>query len=141
MTDLRIHRGLVIPASELSESVSRSSGPGGQHVNKTSTRVTLRWNVQHSEVLSDRQRSRLLSRLRSRLTSDGELILHAGSRSQARNRESVRERLTDLVRDALAPRRTRIASKPSKRSVSRNIASSKRRSDLKRGRRRPIIDD
>ena len=141
MEDLRVRRGLVIPASELSEAVSRSSGPGGQHVNKTSTRISLRWNVQHSGTLSDRQRRRLLTRLRSRLTSQGELILHASSKSQARNRESVRERLASLVREALARQRPRVASKPSKRSVVRGIAAVKRRSELKRGRRRPLDDD
>lgn len=141
MADLRIRRGLVIPESELFESVSRSSGPGGQHVNKTSTRVTLRWNARHSETLSDNQRSRLLARLKSRLTSDGELILHASSRSQARNRESVRERLAKVVRDALARQRPRVATRASKRSVLRGIAAGKRRSDLKRGRRRPTDDD
>ncbi|MFP8879217.1 MAG: alternative ribosome rescue aminoacyl-tRNA hydrolase ArfB [Myxococcota bacterium] len=141
MEDLPVRRGLVIPASELSESVSRSSGPGGQHVNKTSTRITLRWNVQHSEALSDSQRKRLLRRLQSRLTSQGELILHARSRSQARNRESVRERLASVVREGLARQRPRLASKPSKRSVSRAVAAGKRRSELKRGRRRPLDDD
>ena len=141
MEDLRVRRGLVIPESELSETASRASGPGGQHINKTSTRITLRWNVQQSEVLSDRQRSRLLARLRSRLTSDGELVLHSSSRSQARNRESVRERLASVVRDALATQRPRVATKPSKGSVSRNIAAGKRRADLKRTRRRPASDD
>ena len=141
MADLRVRRGLVIPDDELSESVSRSSGPGGQHVNKTSTRITLRWSVRDSEVLSDSQRSRLFARLQSRLTSEGELILHASSRSQARNRESVRERLASVVREALARQRPRVATKPSKRSVSRGIAAGKRRSDVKRGRRRPSDDD
>ncbi len=141
MENLRVRRGLVIPEGELSESVSRSSGPGGQHVNKTSTRVTLRWNVQNSVTLSDSQRSRLLTRLRSRLTSEGELILHASSRSQARNRESVRERLASVVREALARQRPRVATQPSRRAVSRSIATVKRRTDLKRSRRRPTDDD
>jgi len=141
MEGLRIRRGLVIPESELSESASRSSGPGGQHVNKTNTRVTLRWNVRRSEVLSDTQRSRLLTRLQHRLTSQGELVLHASSRSQLRNREAVRERLARIVSDALATQRPRVASKPSKRSVSRSIAAVKRRSEIKRSRRRPVEDD
>ncbi len=141
MEGLRVRRGLVIPESELSESVSRSSGPGGQHVNKTSTRVTLRWNVRCSDVLSDVQRNRLLSRLQHRLTTQGELVLHASSRSQARNREAVRERLASVVQEALATQRTRVPSKPSKRSVSRGIAAKKRKTETKRARRRPIDDD
>jgi len=67
MDDLRVRRGLVIPAGELHASASRSGGPGGQHVNKSNTRVTLRWNIETSEALSDRQRALLRSRLDHRL--------------------------------------------------------------------------
>ena len=100
---LPIQDRLVIPAAEIFESASRSSGPGGQHVNKTNTRITLRWNVLESSVLSAEQRTRIRSRLKNRLTQIGSLVVHAGRhRSQARNRELARERLAELVRDALA---------------------------------------
>ena len=77
MDDLRIRRGLVIPAGELRASASRSSGPGGQHVNKSNTRVTLRWNALESAVLTPTQLGRLRRRLRTRLTRNGELVVHA----------------------------------------------------------------
>ncbi len=142
MEDLRVRRGLVIPAAELRETASRSSGPGGQHVNTSSTRVTLRWNVETSPTLSDRQRTRLLSRLAHRLTRDGELILHAGrARSRARNRERVRERLVELVSEGLAVPRKRVATRPSAGARTRRLQQKKRRSATKSGRRPPGIDD
>lgn len=142
MDDLRVHRGLVIPAGELHASASRSGGPGGQHVNKSNTRVTLRWNIETSEVLSDRQRARLHSRLDHRLTQDGELILHAGrARSRARNLERARERLVEVVSDGLATTRARIATKASAGARKRRIQQKKRRSAIKSQRRRPGLDD
>jgi ribosome-associated protein len=114
MDDLRVRRGLVIPAGELRASASRSSGPGGQHVNKSNTRVTLRWNIETSEVLTDRQRALLRSRLDQQLTRGGELVLHAGrARSRARNLERARERLAEIVLAGLATTRSRIATKAS----------------------------
>ena len=92
--DLPVRRGLAIPAGELRESASRAGGPGGQHVNKVSTRVTLRWNALESAVLTPAQLGRLRRRLRTRLTRNGELVVHARRhRSRARNRELARERL------------------------------------------------
>ena len=77
--DLEVNRRLVIPAAELRESASRSGGPGGQHVNKTSTRVTLRWCATRSAALSDTQRARLLRRLGARLTRGGDLVVETTS--------------------------------------------------------------
>jgi ribosome-associated protein len=142
MEDLRVRRGLVIPAVEMRESASRSSGPGGQHVNKSSTRVTLRWNIETSQVLSDRQRTRLLSRLAHRLTRDGELVIHAGrARSRARNRERVRERLAELVSAGLAMPRKRVATRPSAGARTRRLQQKKRRSAIKSQRRPPGTDE
>ena len=142
MDDLRVSRGLVIPAAELHASASRSSGPGGQHVNKASTRVTLRWNIETSEALSDRQRARLLSRLGQRLTRGGDLVLHAGrARSRARNLESARERLVEIVSDGLASARRRIATRPSASARERQAQRKRQRSAIKRQRRRPELDD
>jgi ribosome-associated protein len=142
MDDLRVRRGLVIPAGELRVSASRSSGPGGQHVNKSNTRVTLRWNIQESEALSDRQRALLLSRLDHRLTRGGELILHAGrARSRARNLERVRERLVEVVLEGLATTRKRIATKASAGARKRQVQQKKHRSAVKSQRRRPGFDD
>ncbi len=136
--NLRVRRDLVLPGSELVETASRSGGPGGQHVNKTSTRVTLRWNASESAALSERQKQRLETRLARRLTRDGELVVHAGRyRSRARNRELARERLADLVRDALANRKRRVATRPSASSVKRRLTEKRRRGERKRERRTP----
>ncbi len=142
MEDLRVSRGLVIPAAELRELASRSSGPGGQHVNKSSTRVTLRWDIQASRTLTDRQRTRLLSRLAHRLTRDGELVVHAGrARSRVRNRERARERLAELVFDGLATPRKRLATRPSAGARTRRLQQKKHRSAIKSRRRPPGVDD
>ncbi len=142
MDDLRVRRGLVIPAAELRASASRSSGPGGQHVNKSNTRVTLRWNIETSEVLSDRQRARLLSRLDHRLTRAGELVLHAGrARSRTRNLERARERLAEIVSEGLATARARIATQPSAGARKRQAQQKRHRSEVKSRRRRPGFDD
>jgi ribosome-associated protein len=136
--DLIVRRNLVIPAAELRESASRAGGPGGQHVNKTSTRVTLRWSVAESEALTDTQRRRLRERLASRLTRSGELVVHASARrSRARNREQARERLASLVRDGLRVRRTRVATKPGAAARTRRLDAKQRRGALKQGRGRP----
>ena len=142
MDDLRVRRGLVIPAGELRASASRSSGPGGQHVNKSNTRVTLRWNIETSEVLTDRQRALLHSRLDHQLTRGGELILNAGrARSRARNLERARERLAEIVLAGLATTRTRIATKAGAGARKRQTQQKKYRSAVKSQRRRPGLDD
>lgn len=132
----------MIPASELREQASRSGGPGGQHVNKTSTRVTLRWSVRESQALSPAQRARLIARLGARLTRAGELVVHAGrQRSRARNRQAARERLVELVRGALARRRPRVATRASRGIRERGVAEKRRRGAVKRQRRRPSDED
>jgi ribosome-associated protein len=142
MEDLRVSRGLRIPEGELRESASRSSGPGGQHVNKSNTRVTLRWNIESSAALSERQRARLRVRLAGRLTGDGDLVVHAGqARSRARNRERARLRLASLARDALSVQRTRVATRPSAGARRRRLDQKKRRSSLKGQRRPPSRED
>jgi ribosome-associated protein len=142
MGDLRVSRGLVIPASELHATASRSSGPGGQHVNKSSTRVTLRWNIEQSEALSDRQRALLLSRLDHRLTRSGELVLHAGrARSRARNLESARERLAAIVSRGLATARKRIPTRASAGARKRRVEQKRHRGSVKSQRRRPGVED
>jgi ribosome-associated protein len=140
--DLEVQRGLTLPGHEIGESASRASGPGGQHVNKTSTRVTLRWNARQSSALSPTQRRRLLRRLASRLTRSGELLVHASQRrSRARNRELARERLAQLVREAVVAPRPRVATRPSAGSKARRADAKRARSGVKRSRRRPSVDD
>ena len=139
--DLPVGRGVCIPAAELHETASRSSGPGGQHVNKTNTRVTLRWNVPASAALGEAARSRLLDALNSRLTRDGDLVVHAGRRrSRAQNRELARARLAELVTEALTPRRSRVPTRATRASRARRAADKQRQSERKRGRRTPGAD-
>jgi ribosome-associated protein len=104
--------------------------------------VTLRWNIETSEALSDRQRALLLSRLDHRLTRSGELVLHAGrARSRARNLENARERLAKIVSGGLATARTRVATRASAGARKRRVEQKKRRSSVKSQRRRPELDD
>ncbi|MFQ5415817.1 MAG: alternative ribosome rescue aminoacyl-tRNA hydrolase ArfB [Myxococcota bacterium] len=140
--DLEIHRSLVLPAAEIVESASRAGGPGGQHVNKTSTRVTLRWNVAASEALTSDQRRRLLRRLAARLTRKGHLVIHArGTRSRAQNRKAARERLAEIVREALRAPRPRVATRVSLPARERRLREKKRRGQIKRKRGRPRDTD
>lgn len=140
--ELRVRHDLRIPAGEIEETASRSSGPGGQHVNKTETRVTLRWNVRESPTLSDAMRRRLLSRLGGRLTRRGHLVVHAQRfRSRSRNRELARERLAELVRGALHRQRRRVPTAPSRGERRRRLEAKKKRSVIKRQRERPRSDD
>ena len=133
--DLAVRRGLAIPGGELVEQASRAGGPGGQHVNKANTRVTLRWSVAASAALSDEQRARLLARLGGRLTRAGELVVHAAdARSRSRNRDHARARLAALVRAALAQRRPRRATTPTAGSRERRLSAKRRRAARKRQR-------
>ena len=138
-----MRRGLVIPGAELREQASRAGGPGGQHVNKANTRVTLRWNVARSAALSEAQRARLALRLATRLTREGEIVVHAADqRSRTRNRALARERLAALVRGALALRRPRRPTRPTAGGRERRLVAKQQRGEVKRRRRpRPRDED
>ena len=129
--------GLVIPAAELVERFSRSSGPGGQSVNTADSRVELEYDVAGSTALSQTQRDRALANLEPRLV-DGKLVVDASEhRSQHRNRVAARERLADLLRDALAPPPPpRRPTRPSRRARQRRLDAKRQRGETKslRGR-------
>ena len=130
---IEINEALTVPASEISYRASRSSGPGGQHVNTSSTRVELVWDVAGSEVLTAEQRARLLQRLGSRLTAEGILILASqATRSQHRNREDVTDRFVKLVREALRVPKKRRKTQPTRASRERRLQAKKRRSETKK---------
>ena len=138
---LAVNESLSIPRTELDVRVSRSSGAGGQHVNKTSSRVEIFWNVTGSRALSEEQRARLREKLASRLTTDGSIrVVASDMRSQSRNRELAEERLADLVRRALVIPRKRRATKPTRASKEARLDSKKRHSTKKRDRRDTVID-
>lgn len=114
---------------------ARSGGPGGQNVNKVASKAVLRFNVRTSTALSDAQRHLLLQRLASRLTGEGELVLHASRfREQARNVEDARERLVQILREALAAQRPRKQTRPTRGSQRRRLEGKRQRGQLKRDR-------
>lgn len=135
-----IPTGLVIPAAEISEQFSRSSGPGGQHVNTSDSRVQLSLDLASASFLTETQRERVLSRLSPRLSGTVLTVTSEKQRSQLKNRQDARRRLAQLLRDALAPPVQRRATKPSRNSRRRRVRSEQRRSEIKRNRRRPRLD-
>jgi ribosome-associated protein len=138
---LVVNESLSIPRSELDVRVSRSSGAGGQHVNKTSSRVEIFWNIPGSRALNDEQRDRLRSKLSSRLTTDGSVrVVASDMRSQSRNRELAEERLADLIRRALIVPRKRRPTKPTRASKEARLESKKRHSTKKADRRSESFD-
>ncbi len=138
---LAVNESLSIPRNELEVRVSRSSGAGGQHVNKTSSRVEIFWNIVGSRAVSEEQRTRLREKLASRLTTEGSIrVVASDMRSQSRNRELAEERLADLVRRALVIPRKRRATKPTRAAKEARLDSKKRHSTKKRDRRDTVID-
>ncbi len=138
---LRVNDAFSIPRGELDMRVSRSSGAGGQHVNKTSSRVEIFWNVRGSRALSEDQRTRLLERLASRITTDGSIrIVASEMRSQARNRDLAEEKLADIVRRALVIPRKRRPTRPTTASKEARLEGKKRRSHTKRERQNKSFD-
>ena len=141
MDELRVSQDLVIPAAELLWRFDTSGGPGGQHANRSSTRVELSWNIPESAVLAASLRDRILEQL-GKEASGGVLTIRVGeSRSQWRNRQIARRRLADRLRRAMRPpapprRRTR----PTRMSQERRLAGKRARSETKRLRRRPEVD-
>lgn len=140
--DLEIQPGVTIPGRELTFMTSRSSGPGGQHVNTADTRIQLRWNVRETDALTEPQVLLVLEHLGSRLTDEGELLLSCDShRSQRRNRQDVIERLADLVREALIPPKPRRRTRLSAAKKKKRRADKQHRSRLKQNRKEPRRDD
>lgn len=134
---LRISAQLAIPRAELRYQASRSGGPGGQHVNTSSTRIELYWDVATSQALTDAQRSRLLTRLAPRLDTAGRLrLVSAAHRSQLQNREAVTKRLQTVVAAALKVPKVRRPTRPTQASKERRLDSKKRRAAIKRDRRK-----
>lgn len=138
---IEIARTLSIPDDELVFTASRSGGPGGQHVNKVSTRITLRFDVLRSPSLTETQRRRILRRLPTRIGRDGVLRVVCGrQRSQAANRREARERFADLIRWALLPEKRRVATRVSERERRRRVEDKRRRGRIKKVRSRPAGD-
>lgn len=133
-------RGLRVPAAELVEQFSRSSGPGGQGVNTTDSRVQLSLDLATTTALDDAQRARALRNLAARL--DGSVLTVAASRERAqrRNRVAARQRLADLLRDSVAPATPRRPTRPTRGSQRRRLDAKARRSAVKANRQRPAAE-
>jgi ribosome-associated protein len=132
---LQLTPSIAIPDEELVERFVRSSGPGGQNVNKVATAVELRFDAGQSPSLPEALRMRLLARRDHRITDDGVVIISAQRyRTQDRNRQDARERLLGLLRAALKPPKPRIATKPTRGSKERRLTSKRERASVKRQR-------
>ncbi len=114
---------------------TRSGGPGGQHVNTSSTRIELRWNLLNSVALDDGERARVAAKLAGRLDGDGFLrVVSSATRSQRRNRDAAEDRLADLLRRALATPRKRVSTKPGRAAKEARLDAKKRRGKRKKER-------
>jgi len=139
--DIVITPALTIPRAELQFRASRAGGPGGQHVNTSSTRVELLWDLSHSTVVSDEQRGRLLTKLAARLDAAGMVrVVASDRRSQSQNRDAAAERLAVLVRQALVVPRKRRPTRPTRASREQRLADKRKRGEQKRDRRRDNHD-
>ena len=127
---------IQIPESEVELTYVRSSGPGGQNVNKVNSKAVLRWNVFQSPSLSEAQKARLLERLKDQLTRDGDLLITSDRfRDQTRNREDCMDKLSKILQDASKTPKVRKKTKPSHSSIKRVKAMKSRNSEKKRLRR------
>jgi ribosome-associated protein len=129
---IRVTRSVVLPISEIDLQVSRSSGPGGQHAQKSETRVVAVFDVETSSALTETQRRRVMARVGPVLRAVAQ-----DERSQSRNRELAVERLTSALRDALRVERKRVATKPTKAARERRLEQKRRRAQTKQLRRPP----
>lgn len=125
-----------IPLSEVEVRASRSGGPGGQHANKTASRIEAVFDIAPSNTLTEQQKSRIAARLGPRITA-----VAADTRSQAQNRELALERLEQRLAAALHPRKRRRPTRPTRASRRRRVETKRRRSELKRSRRKPRMDE
>jgi ribosome-associated protein len=137
--ELRVTPQLAIPRSELQYRASRAGGAGGQHVNTSSTRIELLWDLPRSIVVTDDERQRLRTKLAARLDSDGMVrVVASDRRSQAQNRHAADARLAELVKHGLAVPKKRRATKPTRSSKERRLAEKKRHSEKKRDRKTDV---
>lgn len=140
--DLFIKNNIIIPDIELEITTSRAGGPGGQHVNKTDSRITVRWNIKTTTVLTDGQKERILEKLSSRITEDGDLIIHnSESRSQGQNKKNALNNLAAIVRNGLHVDKKRIPTKIPKALKEARLQSKAHRSSTKKMRSKPIRTD
>ena len=138
---MRLSNGAYIDDAELIEKFIRSSGPGGQNVNKVSTAVELRFDVTNSTTLDDDTKAKILAKRDRRISNEGVVVINAQRfRSQDRNREDARERLLTFLNSTLVVQKKRVATKPSKAAKARRLQAKKERSDTKSRRNKSNWD-
>ena len=136
---LQVTDSITIPDSELDWSYARSGGPGGQNVNKVSSKAVLRWNLRTTAALPPHVKDRLIALNRRRVTTDGDLVLSSQRyRDQDRNRQDCVEKLAELIREAATLPKPRRATRPTRGSKTRRLAAKRHRSTLKASRRAGI---
>jgi ribosome-associated protein len=141
MDDLRVDQDLVIPAGELQWRFDPAGGPGGQHANRSSTRVELSWDISASPALPAGLRERVLGQLGSEVVQGVVTVRVGESRSQWRNRQIARRRLAEKLRRAMRPPApSRRQTRPTRASRERRLADKRARSEIKRLRRKPDVD-
>ena len=141
-SDVVVSNGIVIPEHELEITTSRGGGPGGQHVNKTDTRVTVRWNIKSTQVLTEQQKLHVLARLHNKLTSEGDILIsNCSSRSQLHNKEQALAQLAALITKALYVPKKRKATRTPKGAVESRLYQKTHRGALKKMRGKKHYDE
>jgi len=139
--DVAVKNGVIIPAHELEITASRAGGPGGQHVNKTDTRITVRWNVKNTKALTDVQKERVLKNLEHRLTSEGDLVIHSSaSRSQLQNKKEALARLAKELKKALHVPKKRMKTRVPKAAKEARLKEKAHRAKIKKMRGKKFDD-
>jgi ribosome-associated protein len=142
MSDLFVNSRLTISEQEIRITAARSSGPGGQNVNKVNSKVTLRWSPSRCDALDAAWRRRFEARYGGRINREGELVLHSEQyRDQTRNRADVRQKLVEMLLGCQSAPRPRIATRPSRASQRRRLDQKSRQSQKKQSRQKPRRDD
>ncbi|MDB4891444.1 MAG: Class peptide chain release factor [Gemmatimonadetes bacterium] len=138
---LALSATLAIPRAELTYRASRAGGAGGQHVNTSSTRIELLWNVRATQALDEAERARVETKLATRIDGEGFIrVVSSARRSQSQNREAAEERLVELVKGALVVQKRRKATKPSRGAKEARLSEKKKRGETKQQRRADSFD-
>jgi ribosome-associated protein len=139
MSALFVRDDVIIPEAELDITASTAGGPGGQHVNKTASRITIRWNVKNSAAITDEQKQRIMDNLASRLTTEGDLMVHnSESRSQQHNKKRALDQLAHAIRKALHVPKKRMKTKISEGAKEERRKQKSHRSEIKKMRSKKI---